>query len=365
MNVEIHEVDGFICDHQFENVLNNIDISKNFVILICTKEINGDMAAAENYIPEFKKKFNRVIEQLKINNRKIVLFLNTWYKQYSDIFETNLIDEILYVDMFLYDTYRKLIIKQQSSIVEHYSAVPKNQFLFLINKPASRHRIELLYRLHQKNLLNNSVYSFVIHNNFTENQSRRILDFLSPEEFDVFYKQTARNLDLDYNPNKVEQVNHTHYTGIPYDYSLFRDCNFQLISETHFDITVWITEKTWISIVNKRPFIVAAYPGFLKRLKELGFKTYENYLLHKNYDEIVSDDERLNLIVENTQYWLENIQKYEEDIKKDTDHNFSLFLKYAENNQKKLDDFNYRYKINFNLLGYSNYTDQIWYKGIR
>jgi hypothetical protein len=365
MNFEMHDVDGFICDHQFENVLKQTNAINDIVLLFCTREINGDIAVDKNYIPEFKKKFQNFIKELKRNNRKILLFLNTWYLQYRDIFEIDLIDEIVYVDMFLYDTYKKLIIEKQSPIINEYSYTKKNQFLFLMNKPANNHRIGLLYKLYQKDLLKDSVYSFVVHNGFTETESRRIMDFLSKDEFNLFYKNTKRFLDLDYDPNNVGQINHTHYTGIPYDYSLFRDCNFQLISETHFNMTVWITEKTWISVANKRPFIVAAYPGFLKRLKELGFKTYENYLLHKNYDEIVSDDKRLNLIVENTQYWLENIQKYEEDIKKDTDHNFSLFLKYAETNQKKLDDFNYRHKINFNLLGYSNYTDQIWYKGIR
>jgi hypothetical protein len=365
MQFEIHDVDGFICDHQFENVLKNTRLSNNFVILLCTREINGDLVVAEDYIPKFKKKFRKFIEELKIPDRKIILFLNTWYLQYRDIFEIDLIDDVIFLDLFLYDTYKKLLIENQSPIVQKYTFSKKNQFLFLMNKSASKHRIGLLYKLFQKNLLKDSIYSFVIHNGFTEKESRRIMDFLSEDDFDLFYKNAKRFLDLEYDPNNVGQINYTHYTGIPYDYTLFRDCNFQLISETHFDMTVWITEKTWISMMNKRPFIIAAYPGFLKRLKEMGFKTYENYLLHSNYDSVVDDETRLNQIVENVNYWLQNISQYEDEIKKDTDHNFSLLLEYAKKNQKIINDFNQKYKITINVDGYLNYKDQIWYKGLK
>lgn len=271
----------------------------------------------------------------------------------------------MYIDMFLYDTYRKIIFEKQSKLVNQYCPLSKNKFLFLMNKPSAKHRIELLYKLYKKDLLKDSVYSFVIHNKFTDNQCRNVLNFLSYDEFNLFYSQTRNLLDLKYNPKEVKNLNHTHYTGIPYDVTLFEKCNFQLISETHFDLTVWITEKTWISMINQRPFIIAAYPGFLKRLRDMGFKTFENYMQHKDYDQEVNDDKRLDLIVENVHYWLENIQKYEEMIKIDVKHNFDLLLKYVRKNQNKIDNFNHRYNIKIDLNGYPNYTNQIWFNEIK
>jgi hypothetical protein len=337
------------------------------LLLFSTKEINGDIAVDSLYIPVFKEKYKNFIEELSVNNRKIILFLNSWYKQYSDIFEIDGIAEIVYLDLFLYDTYRKLIVHQISPTINEYKLNPINNFLFLMNKPANVHRIGLLYKLYKNNLLNNCDYSFVIHNSFTDAECRKKMNFLSNEEFDIFYSATKRSLDLEFDLASVEQINHTHYTGIPYNQRLFESCNFQVISETHFDTTVWITEKTWISIANKRPFIIASYPGILKKLKSMGFKTFENYTIKPNYDSIVNDEERLDTIVENIKYWKNNIQNFYLDMVNDVEHNYNLFLEIAKHNENKVNDFINKYQLPLDcdfVRAYDNYKNQIWYKGL-
>jgi len=369
MKLAIYQMNGFITDGDFENLQNNFDRSANTIIVDCTKEINGDIAVAENYIASFKEKYQKLFQELKKNNRRVFLFLNTWYQQYRDIFEIPEIDEIVYIDAFLYSTYKKLIIEKQSPIVKNYKLNQKNKFLCLINKPANPHRIGLIYKLSQRNLLTESLYSFIIHNTFTYNQCRDVLKFLSDEEFDNFYSINKRSLDLDFNPNATEEVFHTHYTGIPYEYRLFADCNFQLISETHFDVTVWITEKTWISIVNKRPFIIAAYPGFLKRLRDIGFRTFKNYVPNSEYNDIpeYQIEDRLNAIVDNVEFWISNIHKYQAEISEDVNYNYQLFLKLAKENETKIHNFISKHNLSTDnskfMRGYDNYQEQIWYNG--
>jgi len=369
MKLLIYQMNGFITDGEFENLRDRVDSSVDTIIIDCTKEINGDLAVAENYETSFKQKYQKLFRDLKKNNIRIFLFLNTWYYQYRNIFNISEIDEIVYIDAFLYSTYRKLIIEKQSPIIEKYQQKETNKFLCLINKPANPHRIGLIYKLSQRNLLKDSIYSFIIHNSFTYDECRGVMHFLTDEEFNNFYNLNKRSLDLDYNSSKINEVFHTHYTGIPYDYKLFRDCNFQLISETHFDVSVWITEKTWISIVNKRPFIIAAYPGFLKKLRRMGFRTFEKYMLNSNYNDIpeFQIEERLDAMVDNVEFWLNNIHKFQKQISEDVDYNYCLFMKLAKRNEFRIDDFIRKHKLSLDKLkfmrGYDNYHKQIWYAG--
>jgi hypothetical protein len=370
MKIQAFEADGFIIDGQFKNVLSNVRDDTDCVFINSTKEINGDIAVDENNIKTFAPKFTKFIKELKKNNRTIVLFLDSWYKKYKHIFEIKGVNEVVYLDFFLYDTYRKLLIEKKSKIVEKYNYNLDNRYLFLTNKPIGLHRIGLVYKLHQADLLKHSDYSFAIHNQFTENECKNTMTAFNNEKFNIqkFHKKVKNSLDLKSNADELKKINHAHYTGIPYNDSLFRNCNFQLISETHFDMTVWITEKTWISIANKRPFIIAAYPGFLKKLNSMGFKTFENYLAVPDYDSIDNDMLRLDAIVKNVDYWVKNINKYENQIIKDTEHNFQRFLEISQNNQKTIDEFTVKYKLqdSFNFLkGYENYVDQIWHESIK
>lgn len=367
MKLQIFEADGFIVDYQFRHILTNVKNDTECVFIVSTKEINGDIAVDSKDVKRFLFKFNKFIKKLKRNNKTIVLFLNSWYKQYSYIFEIEGVNEVVYLDFFLYDTYKKLLIQKQSEIVERYICNIDTRFLFLTNKPIGLHRIGLVYKLQKADLLTHSDYSFMIHNRFTENNCNQTMSAFNIKKFNIqkFHKKFKNTLDLEFNNEELQKVNHAHYTGIPYNVDLFKNCNFQLISETHFDMTVWITEKTWTSIANSRPFIIAAYPGFLKKLKEMGFRTFENYLAVPNYDSIEDDMLRLDAIVENVNYWVNNIKKYETKIAEDTEHNFNQFKKLYQHNQKVVDSFLTKYNLtgpkNF-LQGYDNYKNQIWYK---
>jgi hypothetical protein len=57
------------------------------------------------------------------------------------------------------------------------------------------------------------------------------------------------------------------------------------------------TEKIYKSIACSRPFIVVSTPGFLRGLKELGFKTFNGYI-NEEYDNILDNDLRMQAIVE-------------------------------------------------------------------
>jgi hypothetical protein len=371
MNIRICNVNGFICDADLENALAYCNGFYDCIILLSTREINGDIAVSKDNIPDFKIRYDSFINKLKKHANKLILVLDQWYEQYASVFESNNINDVLYINSFLYTTYRRIIVHTESKIIQEYKLNKINQFLFLMNKTATIHRIGLLYKLRQRNLLTSSNYSFVMPNDFTQTESKKTLDCmleaedgqpLSQSQFDNFYIENKCILDLEYNEPILNKINYTHYTGIPYNEKLFLDCNFQLISETHFDLTVWMTEKTWLSIVNKRPFIIAAYPGFLNKLKQMGFKTFEEYLKVPNYDTVINNIDRLNAIVENVEDWLHNIDRHFEAIKRDVDHNYKLFLLISRQEEVKINKLIEKHNLPCSvdmITSHDNHNDEI------
>jgi hypothetical protein len=123
------------------------------------------------------------------------------------------------------------------------------------------------------------------------------------------------------------------------DSKIFQDTAFSIISEStnywdrNFD---FVTEKTWRTVLHSHPFIFAGHPDQFVYLKNLGLRTFENYMKIKNYAYIEDENLRLDAIVENTKDFLINHSKYSENIQKDVQYNFSLFLNTVDDELKKL-----------------------------
>jgi len=70
------------------------------------------------------------------------------------------------------------------------------------------------------------------------------------------------------------------------------------VSETNDnDFEVFMTEKIWKPIIAKQIFVVHGNYLYLQKLKEIGFKTYNNYF-EEAYDLDRDTDVRINSIVD-------------------------------------------------------------------
>ena len=167
-----------------------------------------------------------------------------------------------------------------------------------------------------------------------------------------------------------------HYGGTPFDTGLYQNCAFQVVSETLFvnelNLPIWITEKTWLAILNHRPFIVAGESGILKKLKQLGFRTFDQCLLIGDYDSINDNEKRLDAIVKNTKDWLVNISNYSDQIQQDVNYNFHQFQHLVEQNQKKITERIIAYNIDCDISDVVLLIDihqhaqwQNWYERVR
>lgn len=84
-----------------------------------------------------------------------------------------------------------------------------------------------------------------------------------------------------------------------------------IISETHFEDTqgtCFLSEKTFKTIACQSPFMILGNKGSLKKLHNLGYKTFDD-IIDESYDEL-EGVERINAIVQELKNWESNPNKH-------------------------------------------------------
>jgi len=261
-----------------------------------------------------------------------------WLLQPSHDYPSDLLDEIshrlylLDLDLLFLDLHLNV---SRTSIPNTAWQANTGRFLFPTGKPDRPNRIRLLYKFYINGLLDHCDWSLFVDPN-TRAQSRKLLPELDNDEFDRFIKCHNRNLDNIEIYHCTPDSNHSN--GYPFDGSLYQRSSFRVISETMMMSKPIISEKIWITIANRMPFIMAGYSDNLKYLKESGYCTFENYLPVPDYDLIQNMESRFEAVVENTKFWLENIHNQKDQIEKDVEHNRRLLDENIEKNLQRAKD---------------------------
>ncbi len=240
--------------------------------------------------------------------------------------------KFFYVEYFAWQCYNYLIEQQRQPLNQSWNSQAK-KFLFLTGKYYKLNRAWLLYKFNQSKLLDRCVWSLFVDHHALE-QVPSCIPGVSNNEFVAFCKKHARNPDqitMWYGQNHSGHGKsfYTHYPGFPFDHTLYEDSLFRVIPETrdtHQDmLTYFLTEKTWITILCKQPFLMAASPYMLYNLERMGFKTFVEYLKVPHYDFIQDDSERYNAVAANAQHWLEAMD-HKDNIQSDVEHNYNRLL---------------------------------------
>ena len=193
---------------------------------------------------------------------------------------------------------------------------------------------------------------------------------LTQQELDSFITRYSQSPD---HIQPVESGGSIHYGGFPYNADLYQQTSFRLISETQFELPgPWITEKTWTTIANHHPFIMASNSGTLDRLERVGIKTFKNYLEIPDYENIINTNDRISAIVENTKFWSKNIHKQHEEIGQDVKHNVEVFSNLAKTNLDTIrsvcDQLEVGHNNIYRLLPIHDITNRPWiifYESVR
>ena len=207
------------------------------------------------------------------------------------------------------------------------------KFLFLGGVPDRLNRIGLLYKLYNEGLLRNAEWSFFPP--WTLDQKNNSLQYFpSSVEYYDFIKFAERKIDDLYDSSK------TYGTGdVPVgtawtndsawiDPAIFSSTSLSLISEGHpgddNNNSKFLTEKIYRAFVQGHPFLLAANPTIFNHIKELGFKTFENYFPFTDYGVDTPEEKRLEKIIENLKYFIDNKIDFSNDVEYNRNHFFKL-----------------------------------------
>ena len=221
------------------------------------------------------------------------------------------------------------------------------KFLFLGGVPNRLNRIGLLNKFRKADMMDCAEWTFF--KPWTEEQEDWCRSYTS--DYDQLLT-LCRSIDPVYEASK-------HYGTAPsanewtkdtawIDPTIFNSTVLSIVSEgvNADDISSkYLTEKTYRVFVQQHPFLHASNPEMFDYIKELGFKTFENYMLIQDYAYLPNEEDRLNAIVLNTKYFLENCNLYKENIEQDIQHNYNLFFKLAEQNIKILNSIRDTYNV--------------------
>ena len=178
----------------------------------------------------------------------------------------------------------------------------KYDFLYL-NKQSRTHRRKLFDALYKESLLDHSLISFL----------------------DPPYKI---KLDSSYELPWVDASNYPRYGSDQDIYEpQFNDSAFNLVSETNDNNhDVFITEKLWKPVIAQQIFVVHGNFGYLKKLREMGFRTFDS-VFDESYDMEQDPDRRIEKIVSLCRY-LRTVDKSK--IYRETEsirqHNYNKFF---------------------------------------
>ncbi len=164
-----------------------------------------------------------------------------------------------------------------------------------MNRP---YRMAMAYMALKNNLLDDSIFSFVT--NLTVNHME---EFLAPymEADDNLQDYISKIVDLvPYEIDTQHLTDEQKQSFATVDNNrkdLYENTYIHIVAETRMgsEPSCFISEKTWRPILNLQPFLYFGGYKALEKLKELGFKTFDN-IIDESYDNELDPIKRFKMV---------------------------------------------------------------------
>jgi len=202
------------------------------------------------------------------------------------------------------------------SLTQEYITGPKQKTFLCFNRRYNDHRLLLFLFLSKKDLLDQCYISMAktqpeADRTFKENV-KYLLSRMNPynlEPSDVIEADNKLPLILDsedFSKYPMEQ-------NIDPVRDLYKNSLVNIITETYFfSNIIHITEKTYKPIAFMQPFVMIGSYGSLKHIKEMGFKTFEEFW-DESYDLEKDDIKRFTMVMS----VIESIASWPDHVKTD------------------------------------------------
>lgn len=297
--------------------IRSVDSVKQQIDLACSQGYTSiiGLLLADGFL---YNDYNDIVEYTKSKGVDIKIIAGMSYKNSLDC-------EVIEFNFNLHTVYNSY----KNATLSNYTS--SNKFLFLGGVPDRLNRIGLLHKIYKKDLLKYGEWSFFAP--WTEEQEKYCKAFFtSNDEYKEFISFVERKIDNLYDNSKhygtdfavTDWTNNSSWI----DPTIFKNAGLSVISEGHpgDDNTnsAFLTEKTYRVFVQGHPFLFAGNPSMFEYIKELGFKTFENYFPHTDYATVTNENERLDLLVDNLSYFVYNKSDYSKDVEYNRNHFFNL-----------------------------------------
>ena len=204
----------------------------------------------------------------------------------------------------------------------------RDKYFLSFNGNPKPHRIALLNYIVSNNLLEKFDISF---NSFFWN-SELNLGGLSEYNIEKF--------DTSILPLHLDLLETTYYTSTKLNLPLYFNSYIDVVSCSNYEQEgVYIDEKTYKSFACMKPFILVGQCGALKKLRELGFKTFSPWI-DESYDDEKDYVKRMSLIIKEikriSELTLEEVDKLYFKMNLVLNHNSSQLGIYIHDTNKKI-----------------------------
>lgn len=293
----------------------------------------------EDFLKPIIKKIHRIVAAVKhtvpLENFVVTVGADNLQNDYETIcremnyyFKLNLVS----INYFEY-----LAKRRSQDFINYQNPIKTKQKKFLcFNKVHRMHRLQLMEKLLEQNLLDQGYFSIGSDGDIANDVTRM------KNEFPLIYSKLN---EMPYTLNITqERPNPTDI--ITEDLKYFEDSYFSVVTETVYNYepnvttSVFFSEKIYKPIVLKHPFILVGRTHALKILREHGYKTFSPFI-DESYDNIEDNVERMNAIVKEikrlTQLSEDELLTWQQNIQSILDHNQKIL--WEKHRFSKLDDF--------------------------
>lgn len=262
-------------------------------------------AATEGFMPTVTGKIHRLVNILqgKINYSDVfmVTSIPDGDEVYSKFLEKMGWENRINLLNANFLNYMSIKYSRGYEFIGGYEPRNKGKLFLCYNKLDREHRLRLVNKMLEMNLVDKSYYSFEGNANFVNE-----IDKLHP----AIYPYIRINKNLFPIRLNITQERSNPVDIRPDDLHYFKDSYFSVITETVFysesvtnqhnqspiEDCMFITEKTYRCFALLHPFILMARPHALKELRRQGYKTFSPYI-DETYDSIENDEERFAAII--------------------------------------------------------------------
>jgi hypothetical protein len=207
---------------------------------------------------------------------------------------------------------------------------PKSCSFVSMNADPREHRILFKNQLLKKINHNNFVLKLAGHDH---GMDTTVFDFVSLKENETvqeIFAEKFKDFEMSYKAQ-----------WLWYAKDLYNLAYFQVVLETDFQSQhqFFLTEKTIRPLMSGQPFVVAATPGFLDHLHNMGFRTYSS-LWNEEYDSIINTHDRICALVDLCVH-LDNFdwQAHRSELDSIAQHNCSQFFYLSKHLNQEFVDF--------------------------